>query len=153
VAESLGHTVLGWRTVPTDNSSLGKSALQTEPVIEQVFLTPTARSKVDFERQMYILRRVSMVAIRAALNLQYGGVKDFYICSLSSRTVVYKGQLKPNQLKEYYHSDLGNERFTSYMALIHSRFSTNTFPSWDRAQPMRVLGHNGEINTLRGNVN
>ncbi|KAM0039067.1 putative glutamate synthase (NADH) [Helianthus debilis subsp. tardiflorus] len=153
VAESLGHTVLGWRTVPTDNSGLGKSALQTEPIIEQVFLTPTSRSKADFEQQMYILRRVSMVAIRAALNLQHGGVKDFYICSLSSRTVVYKGQLKPNQLKEYYHADLGNKRFTSYMALIHSRFSTNTFPSWDRAQPMRVLGHNGEINTLRGNVN
>ncbi|XP_027103579.1 glutamate synthase 1 [NADH], chloroplastic isoform X1 [Coffea arabica] len=153
VAESLGHTVLGWRTVPTDNSGLGKSALQTEPVVEQVFLTPTPRSKADFEQQMYILRRVSMVAIRAALNLQHGGVRDFYICSLSSRTVVYKGQLKPAQLKEYYYADLGNERFTSYMALIHSRFSTNTFPSWDRAQPMRVLGHNGEINTLRGNVN
>ncbi|XP_022874964.1 glutamate synthase 1 [NADH], chloroplastic-like isoform X1 [Olea europaea var. sylvestris] len=153
VAESLGHTVLGWRPVPTDNSGLGKSALQTEPVIEQVFLTPTPRSKADFEQQMYILRRVSMVAIRAALNLQHGGVRDFYICSLSSRTIVYKGQLKPNQLKEYYYADLGNERFTSYMALIHSRFSTNTFPSWDRAQPMRVLGHNGEINTLRGNVN
>ncbi|KAL4557008.1 hypothetical protein LXL04_035178 [Taraxacum kok-saghyz] len=153
VAESLGHTVLGWRTVPTDNSGLGKSAIQTEPVIEQVFLTPTSRSKADFEQQMYILRRVSMVAIRAALNLQHGGVRDFYICSLSSRTIVYKGQLKPNQLKEYYYADLGNERFTSYMALIHSRFSTNTFPSWDRAQPMRVLGHNGEINTLRGNVN
>ncbi|XP_050387175.1 glutamate synthase 1 [NADH], chloroplastic isoform X1 [Argentina anserina] len=153
VAESLGHTVLGWRSVPTDNSDLGKSALQTEPVIEQVFLTPTPRSKVDLERQMYILRRVSMVAIRAALNLQHGGAKDFYICSLSSRTVVYKGQLKPEQLKNYYYADLGNERFTSYMALVHSRFSTNTFPSWDRAQPMRVIGHNGEINTLRGNVN
>ncbi|KAM7499761.1 hypothetical protein LguiA_024175 [Lonicera macranthoides] len=153
VAESLGHTVLGWRLVPTDNSGLGKSALQTEPIIEQVFLTPTRRSRADFEQQMYILRRVSMVAIRAALNLQHGGVRDFYICSLSTRTVVYKGQLKPNQLKEYYYADLGNERFTSYMALIHSRFSTNTFPSWDRAQPMRVLGHNGEINTLRGNVN
>ncbi|XP_004307975.1 PREDICTED: glutamate synthase 1 [NADH], chloroplastic isoform X1 [Fragaria vesca subsp. vesca] len=153
VAESLGHTVLGWRSVPTDNSDLGNSALQTEPVIEQVFLTPTPRSKVDLERQMYILRRVSMVAIRAALNLQYGGAKDFYICSLSSRTVVYKGQLKPEQLKGYYYADLGNERFTSYMALVHSRFSTNTFPSWDRAQPMRVIGHNGEINTLRGNVN
>uniref|UniRef100_A0A6N2LPU3 glutamate synthase (NADH) n=1 Tax=Salix viminalis TaxID=40686 RepID=A0A6N2LPU3_SALVM len=153
VAESLGHTVLGWRPVPTDNSGLGNSALQTEPVIEQVFLTATPRSKADFEQQMYILRRVSMVAIRAALNLQYGGVRDFYICSLSSRTVVYKGQLKPEQLKGYYYADLGNERFTSYMALVHSRFSTNTFPSWDRAQPMRVLGHNGEINTLRGNVN
>ncbi|XP_021729067.1 glutamate synthase 1 [NADH], chloroplastic-like isoform X1 [Chenopodium quinoa] len=153
VAESLGHTVLGWRPVPTDNSGLGKSALMTEPVVEQVFLTPTPRSKADLEQQMYILRRVSMVAIRAALNLQHGGVKDFYICSLSSRTIVYKGQLKPSQLKEYYYWDLGNERFTSYMALVHSRFSTNTFPSWDRAQPMRVLGHNGEINTLRGNVN
>ncbi|CAI9092539.1 OLC1v1027805C1 [Oldenlandia corymbosa var. corymbosa] len=153
VAESLGHTVLGWRAVPTDNSGLGNAALQTEPVIEQVFLTPTPRSKADLEQQMYILRRVSMVAIRAALNLQHGAVRDFYICSLSSRTVVYKGQLKPNQLKDYYYADLGNERFTSYMALIHSRFSTNTFPSWDRAQPMRVLGHNGEINTLRGNVN
>jgi glutamate synthase (NADPH/NADH) len=153
VAESLGHTVLGWRHVPTDNTGLGNSALQTEPVVEQVFLTPTPRSKVDLEGQMYILRRVSMVAIRAALNLEHGGAKDFYICSLSSRTVVYKGQLKPIQLKDYYYADIGNERFTSYMALIHSRFSTNTFPSWDRAQPMRVLGHNGEINTLRGNVN
>ncbi|XP_022723675.1 glutamate synthase 1 [NADH], chloroplastic-like isoform X1 [Durio zibethinus] len=153
VAESLGHRVLGWRSVPTNNSGLGNAALQTEPVIEQVFLTPTPKSKANFEQQMYILRRVSMVAIRAALNLQHGGVRDFYICSLSSRTVVYKGQLKPDQLQNYYYADLGNERFTSYMALIHSRFSTNTFPSWDRAQPMRVLGHNGEINTLRGNVN
>ncbi|XP_077251284.1 glutamate synthase 1 [NADH], chloroplastic-like isoform X2 [Tasmannia lanceolata] len=153
VAESLGHVVLGWRSVPTDNTGLGKSALQTEPVIEQLFLTPTPRSNADFEQQMYILRRVSMVAIRAALNLQHGGVKDFYICSLSSRTVVYKGQLKPDQLRDYYYADLGHSRFTSFMALVHSRFSTNTFPSWDRAQPMRVLGHNGEINTLRGNVN
>ncbi|GAY45503.1 hypothetical protein CUMW_089950 [Citrus unshiu] len=153
VAESLGHTVLGWRAVPTDNSGLGNSALQTEPVVEQVFLTPSLRSKVDFENQMYILRRVSMAAIRESLNLEHGGAKDFYICSLSSRTVVYKGQLKPIQMKDYYYADLGNERFTSYMALIHSRFSTNTFPSWDRAQPMRILGHNGEINTLRGNVN
>ncbi|ONK69929.1 uncharacterized protein A4U43_C05F28330 [Asparagus officinalis] len=85
VAESLGHDVLGWRPVPTDNTDLGKSAIQTEPVIEQVFLTPTPRSSADFEQQMYILRRVSMVAIRAALNLQHGAVKDFYICSLSSR--------------------------------------------------------------------
>ncbi|KAK7320851.1 hypothetical protein VNO77_30707 [Canavalia gladiata] len=153
VAESLGHSVLGWRSVPTDNTGLGNSALQTEPVIEQVFLTASAQSKVDLEIQMYILRKLSMVAITSALNLQNDGITDFYICSLSSRTVVYKGQLTPAQLREYYFADLGNERFTSYMALIHSRFSTNTFPSWDRAQPMRVLGHNGEINTLRGNVN
>ncbi|KAH7853867.1 hypothetical protein Vadar_007472 [Vaccinium darrowii] len=153
VAKSLGHTVLGWRSVPTDNSELGKSAKETEPVIEQVFLTPTTRSKADFEQQLYILRRVSMVSIRAALKLQHGGARDFYICSLSSRTVVYKGQLKPDQLLDYYYADLGNERFTSYMAMIHSRFSTNTFPSWDRAQPMHLLGHNGEINTVRGHVN
>ncbi|KAF5191488.1 Glutamate synthase [NADH], amyloplastic [Thalictrum thalictroides] len=153
VAESLGHAVLGWRSVPTENAGLGNSALQTEPVVEQVFLTRSRTSKADFEQQMYILRRFSMSAIRDALNLEYGGVKDFYICSLSSRTIVYKGQLKPDQLKDYYFADLGNERFTSYMALVHSRFSTNTFPSWDRAQPMRVLGHNGEINTLRGNIN
>ncbi|XP_024516179.1 glutamate synthase 1 [NADH], chloroplastic isoform X1 [Selaginella moellendorffii] len=153
VAESLGHTVLGWRSVVTDNSDLGKSALGTEPVVEQVFLTGSSRSSASLEQQMYILRKLSMVAIRAALNLQHGAVRDFYICSLSSRTVVYKGQLKPDQLKKYYASDLCHEKFTSYMALVHSRFSTNTFPSWDRAQPMRVLGHNGEINTLRGNVN
>lgn len=153
VAESLGHDVLGWRLVPTDNTDLGNSARQTEPVIEQVFLTPSPRSSGDLEQQMYVLRRISMVAIRAALNLQYGGMKDFYICSLSSRTVVYKGQLKPDQLTKYYYADLGDELFGSYMALVHSRFSTNTFPSWDRAQPMRILGHNGEINTLRGNVN
>ncbi|XP_058084527.1 glutamate synthase 1 [NADH], chloroplastic-like [Magnolia sinica] len=126
-----------------------KSALQTEPVVEQVFLTPSPRSNADFEQQMYILRRVSMVAIRAALNLQYGGPRDFYICSLSSRTIVYKGQLKPDQLNGYYYADLGHERFTSYMALVHSRFSTNTFPRWNHAQPMQILGHNGEINTPR----
>ncbi|MED6219382.1 glutamate synthase [NADH] [Stylosanthes scabra] len=153
VAESLGHSVLGWRRVPTDNTGLGKSAVQTEPVIEQVFLTPSSKSKLDLERQMYILRKLSDAAITSALDLHNDGIADFYICSLSSRTVVYKGQLTPAQLKDYYFADLGNERFTSYMALIHSRFSTNTFPSWDRAQPMRVLGHNGEINTLRGNVN
>lgn len=119
VAESLGHVVLGWRHVITDNNGLGKSALQTEPVVEQVFLTKSSRSSAEFEEQMYILRRTSMVAIRAALNLQHGGVRDFYICSLSSRTIVYKGQLKPDQLKSYYFADLGDDKFTSYMALVH----------------------------------
>ncbi|CAL9109832.1 unnamed protein product [Musa acuminata var. zebrina] len=153
VAESLGHVILGWRPVPTNNTELGESARRTEPIIEQVFLTPSAQSNADFEQQMYILRRFSMVAVRAALNLKRGAAKEFYICSLSSRTIVYKGQLKPVQLKNYYYADLGDKKFTSYMALVHSRFSTNTFPSWDRAQPMRVVGHNGEINTLRGNIN
>ncbi|KAJ1688148.1 hypothetical protein LUZ63_019538 [Rhynchospora breviuscula] len=153
VAESLGHTVLGWRAVPTDNSDLGQSALDTEPVIEQAFLTKSPKSTVDFEQQMYILRKLSIVSIRGVLGLKVGGKRDYYVCSLSSRTVVYKGQLKPSQLKGYYYADLGDKIFSSYMALVHSRFSTNTFPSWDRAQPMRVVGHNGEINTLRGNKN
>ncbi|GJN15164.1 hypothetical protein PR202_gb02057 [Eleusine coracana subsp. coracana] len=147
IAKSLGHAVLGWRRVPTDNSDLGRSALETEPVIEQVFVSKSSRSSVDFEQQMYILRRLSIKSIREALDLQHGGPKDFYM------TIVYKGQLKPTQLKGYFFADLGDENFTSYMALVHSRFSTNTFPSWDRAQPMRVVGHNGEINTLRGNKN
>ena len=109
VAESLGHSVIGWRSVPTDNTGLGKSAVLTEPVIEQVFLTPSTQSKVDLERQMYILRKLSMVAITSALNLDNDGITDFYICSLSSRTVVYKGQLTPAQLRDYYFADLGNE--------------------------------------------
>ncbi|KAL6610621.1 hypothetical protein ACP70R_040590 [Stipagrostis hirtigluma subsp. patula] len=153
VAKLLGHVVLGWRRVPTDNSDLGKLALDTEPVIEQVFVSKSLHSKADFEQQMYILRRLSIKSIQEALDLQCGGPKDFYMCSLSSRTIVYKGQLKPSQLKGYFFADLGGESFISYMALVHSRFSTNTFPSWDRAQPMRILGHNGEINTLRGNKN
>ncbi|KAL6848634.1 hypothetical protein ACP4OV_021217 [Aristida adscensionis] len=153
MAKLLGHVVLGWRRVPTDNSDLGQSALDTEPVIEQVFVSKSSRSKADFEQQMYILQRLSVKAIQEALYLQRGEPKDFYMCSLSSRTIVYKGQLKPNQLRGYFFADLGDESFTSYMALVHSRFSTNTFPSWDRAQPMRILGHNGEINTLRGNKN
>ncbi|TVT97435.1 hypothetical protein EJB05_57316, partial [Eragrostis curvula] len=150
IAKRLGHVVLGWRRVPTDNSDLGISALETEPVIEQVFVSKSSRSSADFEQQMYILRRLSIKSIREALG---GGPKDFYMCSLSSRTIVYKGQLKPTQLKGYFFADLGDRSFTSYMALVHSRFSTNTFPSWDRAQPMRAVGHNGEINTLRGNKN
>ncbi|CAN6345929.1 unnamed protein product [Urochloa humidicola] len=153
IAKSLGHNVIGWRRVPTDNSDLGKAALDTEPVVEQVFVSKSTHSKTDFEQQMYILRRFSIKSIREALDIQRGGPKDFYMCSLSSRTVVYKGQLKPTQLKGYFFADLGDQSFTSYMALVHSRFSTNTFPSWDRAQPMRILGHNGEINTLRGNKN
>ncbi|OEL30733.1 Glutamate synthase 2 [NADH], chloroplastic [Dichanthelium oligosanthes] len=107
IATSLGHDVLGWRRVPTDNSDLGKAALDTEPVIEQVFVSKSTHSKADFEQQMYILRRLSIKSIREALGLQRGGPKDFYMCSLSSRTVVYKGQLKPTQLKGYFFADLG----------------------------------------------
>ncbi|CAM6092721.1 unnamed protein product [Calypogeia fissa] len=153
VADSLSHSVLGWRKVKTDNSEIGLSALRTEPVVEQVFVTASSTSPARFEQQMYILRKLLMVEIRDEANSSPALAKDFYVCSLSSQTVVYKGQLTPKQLRFYYKEDLDDELFTSYMALVHSRFSTNTFPSWDRAQPMRVLGHNGEINTLRGNVN
>jgi len=117
VAESLGHVILGWRPVPTDNSDLGESALETEPAIEQVFITKSSRSEAEFEQQLYILRRLSIRSSRAALDIRRGGERDFYMCSLSSRTIVYKGQLKPCQLKGYYYADLGHENFTSYMAL------------------------------------
>ncbi|AQK88282.1 Glutamate synthase 1 [NADH] chloroplastic [Zea mays] len=118
IAESLGHVVLGWRRVPTDNSDLGKAALETEPTIEQVFVSKSMHSKADFEQQLYILRGLSIKSIREALCLEHGGPNDFYTCSLSSRTVVYKGQLKPTQLKGYFFADLGDQRFKSYMALV-----------------------------------
>ncbi|KAL4421584.1 hypothetical protein ABPG75_010875, partial [Micractinium tetrahymenae] len=151
VAANQGHTVLGWRRVPTDNSTLGASAVKTEPIVEQFFVlraTTEEAQKLPLERQMYVLRKLVEHKLRTS------GLTDddAYICSLSSRTIVYKGQLTPAQVPEYF-LDLQAESFASYMALVHSRFSTNTFPSWHRAQPMRMLGHNGEINTLRGNVN
>ncbi|RDY08688.1 hypothetical protein CR513_07057, partial [Mucuna pruriens] len=144
VAESLGHSVLGWRSVPTDNTGLGKSAQLTEPVIEQVFLTASNQSKVDLERQMYILRKLSMVAITSALNLHNDGITDFYICSLSSRTVVYKGQLTPAQLKDYYFADLGNERFTSYMALHGEQPVTEEMQGWGMtSEALRMKAREG----------
>ena len=147
--ESRGHTLLGWRPVPTDNTGLGKGALDTQPIIEQFFISPTSESDIKtMEQQMFVLRKLIEQGWRVA------GLTDddAYICSLSSETIVYKGQLTPAQVKSFY-LDLQDPLFTSYMALVHSRFSTNTFPAWHRAQPMRMLGHNGEINTLRGNVN
>eukprot|EP00898_Chlorokybus_atmophyticus_P003594 jgi/Chlat1/4235/Chrsp27S04246 len=154
-AEQLGHRVICWRTVPVDKTGIGKSALAVEPVVEQVFVT--MRSKEDSgmtsNQQMYLLRKLAKRAAKQSRGLAGDAyLDDFYICSLSNRTVVYKGQLTPAQVSTYY-LDLQNEQFTSYMALVHSRFSTNTFPSWDRAQPLRFLGHNGEINTLKGNKN
>ncbi|KXZ50144.1 hypothetical protein GPECTOR_17g780 [Gonium pectorale] len=149
VATQLGHVSLTWRPVPTNNRSLGKSALDTEPVIEQWFLTSTGNhAALETEQQMFILRKLIEHKLRA------NDIRDddAYFCSLSSKTIVYKGQLTPEQVRVYF-KDLQREDFRSYMALVHSRFSTNTFPSWARAQPMRLLGHNGEINTLRGNAN
>jgi len=150
VVADMGHDAIAWRVVPTNNRSLGPSALSTEPVIEQLFLTShgVKLKNLQTEAQLYVLRKVIERELKAA------GIDDdeCYFCSLSSKTIVYKGQLTPQQVKVYF-KDLQREDFRSYMALVHSRFSTNTFPSWNRAQPMRMLGHNGEINTLRGNSN
>jgi len=149
VSAAMGHDLIGWRVVPTNNRSLGLSARKTEPVIEQLFITAQGKlQKLEAEQQLYILRKLIESKLRDA------GIDDneCYFCSLSSRTIVYKGQLTPEQVRIYF-KDLQHEDFRTYMALVHSRFSTNTFPSWNRSQPMRMLGHNGEINTLRGNSN
>jgi len=140
--------ILGWREVPTNNTMLGTGAKLSEPFIEQIFVASKTKNLPadEFDRQLMRMRKTSEHAI-AAENLD-----DFYVCSLSSRTITYKGQLTPEQLPQYY-LDLVNKDFSSHLALVHSRFSTNTFPSWDRAQPNRMLCHNGEINTLRGNKN
>ena len=151
-----GQTFLGWRTVPTDNSELGASALSVEPVVRQVFIGRSddiaAKQQSDalaFERKLYVIRKRCENEIR---NGGQEGGEYFYVPSLSARTIVYKGMLTPDQVGSYY-PDLGDPRLTSAIALVHSRFSTNTFPSWDRAHPYRFLIHNGEINTLRGNAN
>ena len=159
VAGEGGIELMGWRTVPTDNSMVGPTALSTEPMIEQAFfrrLSPVVGEgaseaeleleSASFERALFALqRRVSNWAETTRLS-------DFYVCSLSSKTVTYKGQLTSEQVHDYYH-DLQQDNFESHFAMVHSRFSTNTFPSWARAQPNRILCHNGEINTLRGNKN
>ena len=157
--KELGFDVLGWRDVPTDSAAadLGDSALATEPDVAQLFVVPSkeaSASSVPLETQLYVLRRLATVRTkqaRAAANTN-DVLDDFYVCSMSSRTVVYKGQLKPDQVMPYF-PDLQDENFTTYLSLVHSRFSTNTFPSWDRAQPLHMMGHNGEINTLKGNSN
>ncbi|XP_075970926.1 uncharacterized protein LOC142973196 [Anticarsia gemmatalis] len=144
LAEGLGLKVLCWRTVPTNNSTIGQVARNSEPFMRQVFVTGDSEDE-QLARQIFVLRK------RASHELVVPGAR-FYICSLSLKTVVYKGLLTSNQLWEYF-KDLCNPAFTTYLALVHTRFSTNTFPSWERAHPLRVLAHNGEINTLRGNVN
>ncbi|KRT68658.1 MAG: GltB, glutamate synthase domain-containing 2, glutamate synthase (ferredoxin) [candidate division NC10 bacterium CSP1-5] len=146
-----GQRLLGWRTVPTQNASLGRTALSCEPCVRQVFIgrDATLQDAPAFERKLYVIRKRAENAIR------YSGMKGgeyFYLASLSYKTVVYKGMLTAEQLEEYY-PDLSDPAMEAALVLIHSRFSTNTFPSWERAHPYRYLIHNGEINTLRGNVN
>uniref|UniRef100_A0A0N5A8L5 glutamate synthase (NADH) n=1 Tax=Syphacia muris TaxID=451379 RepID=A0A0N5A8L5_9BILA len=147
LARGCGLSVIAWRKLKTNSDQIGVEAQKTEPCIRQVFVTARegGLDREVFERNVYMLRKQSTAqSIKQEI--------DCYICSLSITTVVYKGQFTPNQLYRYY-SDLTNPEFISHVALVHSRFSTNTFPSWSRAQPNRMLAHNGEINTLRGNIN
>lgn len=140
--EREGLQLMHLRNVPTNPSCLGESALSTEPAIKQVFITGVTDDKLpQFERTLYIIRK--KIEKRVA-------DKDFYICSLSNKNIVYKGMLSSMQVRQYF-PDLTNNYFTSGLALVHSRFSTNTFPTWSLAQPFRLLAHNGEINTIRGN--
>jgi glutamate synthase (NADPH/NADH) large chain len=137
---------IGFREVPTNNTVLGEISLAAEPRIRQILLGADLQQD-ELERKLYIIRKRAEKAIR---NSGIGQKSFFYIPSLSTKVLVYKGMLTSMQLGEYY-SDLSDKRLQSAIALVHSRFSTNTFPSWDLAQPFRLLGHNGEINTIRGN--
>ena len=143
--------VIFWREVPTNPSILGKASLEAMPYIMQVFVKrPNGTKKgKDFERELYIVRRI--IEKRAGWIGKFLN-ETFYIASFSSKTIVYKGMLLSTQLREFY-KDLEDERLVTSLALVHSRYSTNTFPSWERAHPNRFMIHNGEINTLRGNVN
>ena len=142
---------LGWRTVPTDDSTLGEKARASKPVVRQIFIerNPQLKDNLAFERKLYVIRRLAEKAIRSS-GLEGGN--DFYVCSLSYKTIIFKGMLMPEQVGEFY-PDLSDPTIETALALVHSRFSTNTFPSWDRAHPYRYIIHNGEINTLRGNIN
>jgi glutamate synthase (ferredoxin) len=146
-----GQQFLGWRTVPTSNNSLGATARASEPCMRQVFIgrNPNLGDDLAFERKLFVIRKRAANEIRGA---GFSGSQYFYIASLSCKTLVYKGMLLTEQLGDYY-PDLANPAMETALALVHSRFSTNTFPSWERAHPYRYLAHNGEINTLRGNIN
>ena len=144
-----GQTVLGWRDVPVDNSMIGQTALNSEPFMCQAFIGrgEGCKTVLDFERKLYVIRKCAVNQIRTPK------VDEFwYNSSLSSRTLVYKGMLMPVQVGQFY-PDLRDRDMESALALVHSRFSTNTFPSWERSHPYRFIAHNGEINTLRGNIN
>jgi glutamate synthase (ferredoxin) len=150
VAEE-GQKCLGWRKVATDNMYLGETAKASEPFVRQVFIgrAESISDDLAFERKLYVIRR------RAENEIRYAGLPGgefFYVSSLSCRTLIYKGMLTPRQVVTFY-PDLSDPLFESAIAVVHSRFSTNTFPSWGRAHPYRYLIHNGEINTLRGNEN
>ncbi|MDR2611257.1 MAG: glutamate synthase subunit alpha, partial [Clostridiales Family XIII bacterium] len=146
VVQSEGLEVLGTRTVPTNNVKIGKTAREVCPGIRQVFIArPAGMNEDDFERKLYLISKIAYRQIR-------GDDLYFYLASISARTIVYKGMLRPDQIDAFY-LDLKDVDLASSIVLLHSRFSTNTFPSWERAHPMSHIIHNGEINTIRGNVN
>jgi len=151
VIEEEGQRFLGWRDIPVDSSVIGKTARDTMPFISQVFIgrDPALAHQLDFERKLYVIRKQVENYVRSSA---VGQKSFFYITNLSSRTFIYKGLLKPTQLKSFF-PDLRDVSIESSLCMVHSRYSTNTFPTWDLAQPFRFLAHNGEINTLRGNVN
>jgi len=144
-----GVQIIGWRDVPTDNSSLGNTAKAGEPMVRQLFLQPsdTSLDENAFNRKLYIINQRAIHEIR---DIEVDN--HWYVPSISTRTIIYKGMLMPVQVDQYY-PDLRDPEMVSALALVHSRFSTNTFPSWERAHPYHFMAHNGEINTLRGNVN
>lgn len=147
-----GLPLIAWRDTPTDNSSLGNTAKSSEPFVRQLFVgkSKDIQSDLDFERKLYVVRKRAENMIRHSEKIDDGD--DFFVCSLSCKTIVYKGMLMSEQVAAYF-PELLDPRVESALGLVHSRFSTNTFPSWDRAHPNRTMAHNGEINTLRGNVN
>jgi glutamate synthase (NADPH/NADH) large chain len=148
-----GQRLIGWRDVPqlTDLADVGPTARNSEPVIEQLFVgAATGLDEDAFDRKLYQIHKQASHRLRGSDSLEQALM--FYICSLSTKVIVYKGMLTPAQVLPYF-PDLRDEDFETHLAMVHSRFSTNTFPSWDRAQPLRFMSHNGEINTLRGNIN
>ncbi len=151
VVQSEGQEFLGWRTVPTNSASLGDTARSCEPFMRQVFIGRGAGVTDDlaFERKLYVIRKRAYNEIRTST---LAGAEYWYVASLSMRTLVYKGMLTTDQVDHYF-PDLKHPAMETALAIVHSRFSTNTFPSWERAHPYRYLAHNGEINTLRGNIN
>ncbi len=143
--------LLGWRNVPVDNSMIGHSAKRTEPRMRMIFISgPADMDQRRLDRELYVVRKQVTQAVRA---LELPQSDYFYVCSLSTTVLIYKGQLTSAQVRAYFRADLLDPDYHTHLALVHSRFSTNTFPSWSRAQPMRFMAHNGEINTRRGNSN
>ncbi len=148
-----GLDFIGWRTTPTDaiKADIGKTAKEAQPIIKQLIVaSPTGMTNLVFEQKLYIVRKQTSRIIRTDKRLSQALL--FYVSSLSSKIIVYKGMLIGSQVLDFY-PDLSNPEFKAYLAMVHSRFSTNTFPSWDRAQPCRYTSHNGEINTRQGNIN